>query len=125
METGFWLWLTALPVMTAGYVMAALTSPKVKHTAMLYPSIGLFVGLMCTVVVTFMVLMRSGYRWARTVLTGGGIAAVVNAVIGILAPDERPAVAVTTAVTGIVGSVLIVGGTFLLHRRDAQQYLNR
>jgi hypothetical protein len=34
-------------------------------------------------------------------------------------------VAVVTAVTGIVGSVLIAAGTFLLHRSEAQAYFTR
>ncbi|HEU0192284.1 MAG TPA: hypothetical protein VFR17_13610 [Mycobacterium sp.] len=124
-DTGFWLWLAACPLMTVGYVVNALTSPAVKRTAALYPAIGLLVLVVCTVVVTFLILMRSGYRWARTVLTGGGIAAVVYAVDGLLDADERPAVAITAAVTGIVGSVLIAGGTYLLHRNDAQKFFTR
>jgi len=76
-------------------------------------------------VATFLVLMRAGYRWARTLLTGGGIASVVYVVSGLAHSDARPAVAVTVAITGIVGSVLIAAGTFLLHRIDAQQYFTR
>jgi hypothetical protein len=59
------------------------------------------------------------------VLTGGGVAAVVYAITGLFDPDPRPVTAALSAVTGIVGSVLIAGGTFLLHRNDAQAYFTR
>jgi hypothetical protein len=124
-DTGFWLWLAALPVMTTGYAVNVVTSPAVRRTAALYPVVGLMAVVVGAVVVTFLVLMRSGYRWARTALTGGGVAAAVYAVTGLVDADPRTAIAVISAVTGIVGSVLIVGGTFLLHRRDAQGYFTR
>lgn len=124
-DTGFWLWLAALPVLTSGYVVNLLASPALARTAALYPAVGLLAVVVCVVVVTFLLLMRSGYRWARGALTGGGIAAVVYAVNELLDVDDRPAVAVVSAVTSIVGSVLIVGGTFLLHRSDAQAYFTR
>jgi hypothetical protein len=124
-DTGFWLWLAALPVMTTGYVVSVVTSPAVSRTKLLYPIVALIAVIVCAVVVTFLVLMRSGYRWARTTLTGGGVAAVVYAVTGMFDPDPRPLTAVIAAVTGIVGSVLIAGGTFLLHRSDAQGYFTR
>lgn len=125
-DTGFWLWLAALPVLTAGYVVNSLASPVIGGTAAFYPVVGLIAVLVNALVVTFLLLMRSGYRWARTVLTGGGIAAVVYAVTALCFPDHQadqsPVIAVLGAVTGIVGSVLIAGGTFLLHRSDAQEY---
>ncbi|HET9876551.1 MAG TPA: hypothetical protein VFQ37_12440 [Mycobacterium sp.] len=124
-DTGFWLWLVALPVMTTGYVVNLLSSPAVARTGALYPAVVLIAVVLCAVVVTFLVLMRSGYRWARTVLTGGGVAAVVYAITALFDADVKPVIAVTSAVTGIVGSVLIAGGTFLLHRSDAQGYFIR
>ena len=39
-----------------------------------------FVALLAAVVVTFLILMRHGYRWARTSLTAGAIATVVYSV---------------------------------------------
>jgi hypothetical protein len=39
--------------------------------------------------------------------------------------DRPPAAAVIYAVTAIVGSVLIVGGVFLLHRKDAHAFFTR
>lgn len=124
-DTGFWLWLAALPLMTTGYVVSLLASPEVADLPVTYPIVGLSALVVLVVVATFLVLMRSGYRWARTGLTGGGIASVVYAISGLSHADARPAVAVTVAVTGIVGSVLIAAGTFLLHRTDAQEYFTR
>lgn len=124
-DTGFWLWLAALPVMTTGYAVNLLASPEGVQVRPFYPIIGLVAVSMCAVVVAFLVLMRSGYRWARTVLTGGAVAAVVYAVTGLFDADARPVIAVITAVSGIVGSVLIGGGIVALHRDDAQGYFTR
>lgn len=124
-DTGFWLWLAALPLMTTGYVVNLVASREIARTAVLYPAIGLMAVVICAIVVAFLVLMRTGYRWARTVLTGGGVAAVVYAVNAMLSADARPVIAVISAVTGIIGSVLIGGGTLLLHRSDAQGYFTR
>lgn len=124
-DTGFWLWLAALPLMTTGYVVTLLTTDEIERTAMFYPAIAVMAVVICAVVVTFLLLMRSGYRWARTVLTGGAMASVVYALSAVLDADPRPAVAVTSAVTGIVGSVLIGAGVLLLHRSDAQGFFTR
>jgi hypothetical protein len=75
--------------------------------------------------VAFLILMRAGYRWARTTLTGGGIAAVVYIGIRLFTVNWPPMVAVICGVTGIVGSVLIAGGMFLLHRSDAHAFFTR
>jgi hypothetical protein len=69
--------------------------------------------------------MRQGYRWARTVLTGGGIASVVYTGTNLFTVDRPPAAAVAYAVTAIVGAVLIVGGVYLLHRKDAHAFFTR
>ncbi|WP_067977126.1 hypothetical protein [Mycolicibacter icosiumassiliensis] len=124
-DTAFWLWLAALPLMTCGYVVNLLTAPEIPATAITYPIAALTAVVVVVVVATFLMLMRSGYRWARTVLTGGGIAAVVNAVSALWHADARPAVAMVVAVTGIIGSVLIAAGTVLLHRSEAQAYFIR
>ena len=124
-DTGFWLWAAALPLMTTGYAVSLLTSPAAVGNAVFYPIAGLSALVMVVVVLTFLMLMRAGYRWARTVLTGGGVAAVVSAVSSVTEADPRTAVALTTAVTGIVGSVLIIGGVWVLHRAAAQEYFTR
>ena len=76
-------------------------------------------------VLTFLILMRHGYRWARTLLTGGGVASVVYAATSLFTVERPTAAALIYAVTGIVGSVLIAGGVFLLHRKDAHAFFTR
>jgi hypothetical protein len=124
-DTGFWLWVTALPLMVAGYVVDLITSPVGGHSLVLYAASGLFVGALCTIVVTFLLLMRAGYRWARTLLTGGGVASIVYTATSLLTVDRPPIGAVTFAVTGIIGSVLIAGGVYLLHRAETHAYFTR
>ncbi len=123
--TGFWLWLLAVPLMVAGqfadgYVVSRSTStPAVLvTTAMLAVIIGV-------VVVTFVLLMRSGYRWTRTVLTAGGVATIFYTAASLFGTPRPPVPAAIYAVTGIVGSVLIGGGIFLLHRPDSTKFFER
>jgi hypothetical protein len=123
-DTGFWLWVAALPLMVAGYVVDLVVT-EANHPVIVYAISAVFVVVLSAVVVTFLILMRHGYRWARTLLTGGGIASVVYTGTSLFTVDRPPAAAVTYAVTGIVGSVLIVGGVFLLHRKDAHAFFTR
>jgi hypothetical protein len=124
-DTGFWLWVVALPLMVIGYIADALGSSQGHGSTLLYIGAGLFTGVLCAIVVAFLILMRAGYRWARTTLTGGGIAAVVYVGIRLFTVNWPPMVAVICGITGIVGSVLIAGGMFLLHRSDAHAYFTR
>jgi MFS family permease len=123
-DTGFWLWVVALPLMVTGYLTDALTSPT--GPAALRAAVGALVAVVLSaVVVTFLLLMRAGYRWACTLLTGGGCASVVYAATSLFTePREMPAAFIYAAST-IVGSVLIAGGTYLLHRKDAHAYFTR
>lgn len=123
-DTGFWLWVAALPLLVIGYVVDLVVTEN--HPPMIVYAISVvFVIVIAVVVVTFMILMRHGYRWARTMLTGGGIASVVYAGTSLFRVDRPPAAAVIYAVTTIVGSVLIVGGVVLLHRKDAHAFFTR
>jgi hypothetical protein len=124
-DTGFWLWLTALPLLVVGYVVDLLASPVGHGSPAIYAASGLFTAVVLAIVVTFLLLMRAGYRWARTLLTGGGVAAIVYVTMRLFTADWPPVVAVVCAVSGIVGSVLIAGGVVLLHRRDAHAYFTR
>ena len=81
--------------------------------------------LVCAVVVTFLLLMRQGYRWARMLLTGGGLATIVYIATSLFTDERGTVAAVVYAVTGIFGSVLIAGGMYLLHRKDAHAYFTR
>ncbi|MCH9729440.1 MAG: hypothetical protein K0U84_07155 [Actinomycetia bacterium] len=120
-DTGFWLWVAALPLMVAGYIIDILTSEQ-RLTGVLLAINGLFLFVLVTVTVTFLILMRQGYRWARTCLTGGAIAAVAFSVSSLFTVERPDGAAVGLAVSAIFGSVLIVGGVFLLHRRDVNAF---
>jgi hypothetical protein len=124
-DTGFWLWVAALPLMVTGYVVDLFAAPNEHPPAIVYAVSLLFVVVAAAIVVTFLILMRHGYRWARTLLTGGGIASVVYVGTNLFSVDRPTAAAITYAVTAIVGSVLIVGGAFLLHRKDAHAFFTR
>ena len=124
-DTGFWLWLAALPLMVIGYVVDLVATPMQHRPLVVYAVSVVFVVVMAAVVATFLILMRHGYRWTRTLLTGGGIASVVYAATSLFTVDRPAAAAVTYAVTAIVGSVLIAGGVFLLHRKDAHAFFSR
>jgi hypothetical protein len=124
-DTGFWLWVVALPLMVIGYVADTVGSATGHRPTLLLVASGLFTVVVCAIVVAFLILMRAGYRWARTLLTGGGIAAVVFIGIRLFTVNWPPVVAIICGVTGIVGSVLIAGGMFLLHRSDAHAYFTR
>ena len=124
-DTGFWLWLAALPLLMTGYVVDVVVSPRGHAPPIVYAISAVFVLVVAAIVVTFLLLMRQGYRWARTLLTGGGITSVVYASTSLFTVDRPTAAAVIFAVSGIVGSVLVAGGVFLLHRKDAHAYFTR
>jgi hypothetical protein len=124
-DTGFWLWVAALALMVIGYVVDLVgTGDRHMPTVVLAIS-AVFVLVVAAIVLTFLILMRHGYRWARTLLTGGAGASVVYAVTSLFTVDRPTAAAVTFAATAIVGSVLIAGGVVLLHRKDAHGFFTR
>lgn len=121
-DTGFWLWLVALPLMVTGYLVDLFTAHDGQGGLFLAINC-VFVGALAAIVATFLYLLRQGYRWARTCLTGGSIAAVVYSVSNLFGVERLSAVtAMAYAVPVIVGSVLIVGGTYLLHRKEAHEF---
>jgi hypothetical protein len=115
----------ALPLMVVGYVADLFGSSNGRGATPLLIGSGLFTGALCAIVVTFLILMRAGYRWARTTLTGGAIATVVYVGIRLFTVTWPPVWAVACAAAGITGSVLIAGGMFLLHRSDSHDYFTR
>jgi hypothetical protein len=124
-DTAFWLWVAALPLMVTGHIVDLVGTANRRLPAPVIAMSVLFVVILAVVVLTFQILMRHGYRWARTLLTGGGVAAIVYVATNLFTVD-RPAVsAVIYAVSGILGSVLIAGGVFLLHRKDAHAFFTR
>jgi hypothetical protein len=124
-DTGFWLWVAALPLMMVGQIMDAVRTRNQGLPDPLVAVSVVFVVILAAVVLTFQILMRHGYRWARTVLTGGGIASVVYVVSSLFSVERPTAAAVTYAASAILGSVLIVGGAYLLHRKDAHAFFTR
>jgi hypothetical protein len=124
-DTGFWLWVVALPLLVIGYVSDVVTTTVTNGSVVVYLLSGLFIFVLAAVVITFLILMRAGYRWARTLLTGGGLAAMVSVVNGLFTGERSTVGAFVYAITGIVGAVLIAGGIFLLHRKDAQAFFTR
>ncbi|WP_255506525.1 hypothetical protein [Mycolicibacterium sp. 018/SC-01/001] len=123
-DTGFWLWVVALPLMAAGFVVDLVTGAQRMGGLMLAVNV-VFLVVLVSVVATFLVLMRQGYRWARTSLTGGAIATVVFSVSELFTVDRPEVAALIYAATVIVGSVLVCGGVFLLHRKDAHDFFTR
>ena len=124
-DTGFGLWLAALPTLVIGQAADTVLGPRGPAGYVVYAFTALLLVLVCAVVVTFLMLMRQGYRWARTMLTGGAVASIGYVASSLFTVERDTAQAVTFAVTGIVGSVLIAGGVFLLHRKDAHAYFTR
>jgi hypothetical protein len=121
--TAFWLWLVAVALLVTAYLVDLVTSSGGAWFVNAFA--GFFVVVIAAVSLTLLMLLRQGYHWARTVLTGGGAASVVY-VIGSLFTVDRPAVAALLyAACAIVGSVLIVGGAYLLHRKDAHAFFTR
>ncbi|MDT5125679.1 MAG: hypothetical protein QOH54_1323 [Mycobacterium sp.] len=123
--TGFWLWLVALPLMVTGYVVDLVAGPAKAQSWFVYAISGVVVVIVAAVVLTFLILMRHGYRWARTLLTGGGATTVVFVITSLFTVDRTEVVALVYAVTAIVGSVLIAGGAYLLHRKDAHAFFTK
>jgi len=124
-DTGFGLWLTALPLLLIGQVVDTVLAPNLPAHFLVYSATGLFLVLVCAVVVTFLLLMRQGYRWARTLLTGGGLASIIYVATSLFTVQRGTTAAVIYAITGITGAVLIAGGAYLLHRKDAHAYFTR
>jgi hypothetical protein len=126
-DTGFWLWLAALPLLLSGQLAEAFIAPTpapVDRTTLVVIS-ALLSAILAAVVLTLLFLMREGYRWARTVLTAGGVATIVYTAVSLFGVARPTLGAVVYAVTGIVGSVLIGGGVYALHRPESQQHFVR
>ena len=129
-DTGFWLWLVALPLLLIGQVVDIFTAGTGTGTAAgssMYVAIATTAIVLAVgaVVATFLWLMRSGYRWTRTLLTGGGLATIFYTLASLFGAVREPMAAVVFAVTGIVGSVLIAGGVYLLHRPESTLFFTR
>jgi hypothetical protein len=123
--TGFWCWLLAVPLLAGAYVLDVVAGQDTGTPWFVDAFAVFFVVALSAIVVALLVLLRQGYRWARTMLTGGGAATVVYLVTHLFGGDRPEGVALAYAPCVIVGSVLVVGGVYLLHRKDAHAYLIR
>ncbi|MCK0175752.1 MULTISPECIES: hypothetical protein [Mycobacteriaceae] len=125
-DTGFWLWVAALPLLATAYLLDNFTSPVGGSSLFLRGMSVLVLVVVSALVVTFLLLMRQGYRWSRTVLSAGGFGSIVYTVTNLFTVQRESAVtAVGYAGAAIVGSVLVAGGLFLLHRKDADAFFTR
>ena len=79
--TGFWLWTAALPLSVIGYVINLLTTPERAISGYAYAVSGLMLFIIAVLVATFLVLLRQGYRWARSILTGGAANGSADALV--------------------------------------------
>jgi hypothetical protein len=123
--TGFWLWAAAMPMVVIGYLINTLSAPM-RTTSGYVNAISVLMMLTATAIaVTFLILMWQGYRWARSLLTGGAVASVVYLISSLFVAGRASGAAVGYAACAIVGSVLIAGGTYLLHRPDSHAYFTR
>ena len=122
-DTAFWLWVAALPLLVIGFLTDVATAPT--GVPIVIAAAVFVVIIVVAVVVTFLVLMRAGYRWARTVLTAGGLGSIMYVAVNLFVTERSEAGALIYAVTGIFGAVLTAGGIYLLHRRDSHAYFTR
>lgn len=120
-DTGFWLWAAALPLMVTGYLIDMLNPDNGLPAPVLAIAV-VFLVVLVAVVVTFLILMRQGYRWTRTCLTAGAIAAVAFTVPSLFTVERPTGAALGFAASAIFGSVLIAGGVFLLHRGEVNAF---
>ncbi|MEZ0050902.1 hypothetical protein ABIA30_001900 [Mycobacterium sp. MAA66] len=124
-DTGFWLWTAAVPLVVIGFLLNTLTAPLRTTSGYVNAVSVLMMVALTAIAVTFLVLMRQGYRWARSLLTGGGVASVIYLTTSLFVAGRESTAAVGYAVCAIVGSVLIAGGAYLLHRPDSHTYFTR
>ncbi len=125
-DTGFWLWTAALVLMVVGFLIDVFTASMTGvQRSMTVVFSTMFMVVLSSIVVALLILMRQGYRWARTVLTSGALVSMLHSVISLLTGQRQDAAAVGYAVTAILGSVLIAGGLYLLHRKDANGFFTR
>jgi hypothetical protein len=125
-DTGFWLWMAALPLLIIGQIVDIYYTETTTGASMAVGVLSTaFTFAVGAVVLTVLLLMRSGYRWTRTMLTGGGLATIFYTLASLITVVRPTLSAVVFAVTGIVGSVLIGGGIYLLHRTDSHRFFTR
>lgn len=124
-DTAFWLWSAALVLLLIGQIVDVFTNPTGPRSAAVVGGATVILVAVGAVIATLLLLLRSGYRWTRTLLTGGGVATVVYTAASLFSVPRPTVGAVVFAVTGIIGSVLIGGGIYLVHRAEPNRFFTR
>ena len=124
-DTGFWLWLTALVLLLIGQVSDAFTAQTPIDRTLILVVTAFLAVTVGGLVLTLLFLMRSGNRLSRTLLTAGGVVTIFYTLMTLLGIPRSPVAAVIFAVTGIFGSVFIGGGIYLVNRADSQRFFER
>lgn len=124
-DTGFWLWLAAVPLMVIGQLADAYVAAEAAGSSSIFVATAFIAAIIGGVTVGFLALLRSGYRWARTLLTASGLITIFFTVASLLGTPRPVVPAIVFAVTGIFGSVFIAGGIYLLHRPDSHRFFTR
>lgn len=124
-DTGFWLWLAAVPLMVIGQLADAYVAAQTAGSSNVFVVTAFLAVIIGGVVVGLLALLRSGYRWARTLLTAGGLVTIFYTAASLLGAPRPTVPAVIYAVTGIFGLVFIAGGVYLLHRPDSHRFFIR
>jgi len=125
-DTGFWLWVTAVPLLAIGYLIDNVLAPAGGPSVFVRGMAVVMLVIVAAIVVTFLVLMRQGYRWTRTLLSASGFGTIAYTVTNLFTVDREPAAAALGyAATAISTDPMIAGGLFLLHRKDADAFFAR
>ena len=111
--------------MVVGYATAVVSAPAPTPAWIVDASTAVFAVNLSAVVITLLILLREGYRWARTLLTGGGAASVVYVATNLFEYAGPEAATVVFATASIIGSVLIAGGIYLVHRKNTHEFFTR
>lgn len=125
-DTAFWLWIAAVPLLSIGYLLDNLIAPPEQSSLFLRGMAVLILVVVVAIVVTMLFLLRQGYRWVRTLTSAGGCGSIAYTITNLFTVHRDSAVAAFGyAATTIIGCVLIGGGIFLLHRKDANAFFVR
>jgi len=111
--------VAALPLLVTGYVVDMVAGPAKAQSWFVYAISGYSSSSSPRSSLTFLILMRHGYRWARTLLTGGGATTIVFVTVGLFAADRPRWPQWCTRSPGS-GFGLIAGGLYLLHRKTSR-----
>jgi Mn2+/Fe2+ NRAMP family transporter len=112
--------LTDLEAQDPSLALPPETADTVLVVAMV---LSLIVGVLIAGLVLLVVRkMRAGKLWARAVLTAIGVVIVVTTIPTLFGLGSGGAIALVTAVLGILQAVAAAGAVYLMHRRESSEY---